>query len=260
MSVVRTDEWLLDFYYKPIEICKKIEDYFEGASAADIYGELTWHGMYCRPDKNGFEVVENLQKNNVWEIVQKEEQELRKLWSGPDIPIFILPSDTNSRRMKYEYNGKSGLAFKNKLFLFISENNTENEIRAILTHEYNHVCRLGNYQKNEEDYVLLDSIIMEGLAENAVRERIGEEFVAAWTAYYSTEELEKMWKNLMLPNRKVPRIHRKHHSILYGLRLYPKMAGYCVGYYLVEKYMKEKGLACKDLMNDPSEKIAKVMD
>ena len=61
----------------------------------------------------------------------------------------------------------------------------------MFTHEYNHVCRLSKFQKSEEDYVLLDSIILEGLAENAVRERLGEEFLATWTSYYSNEELKK---------------------------------------------------------------------
>lgn len=93
-----------------------------------------------------------------------------------------------------DQNGKSGLAFKDKLFLFLSDQNSDNEIRALLVHEYNHVCRLAKNGKQEENYVLLDSIILEGLAENAVRELVGEEYLAKWTSYYTEGQLNQMWK------------------------------------------------------------------
>jgi uncharacterized protein YjaZ len=257
MGVIRTDKWLLDSYHKPIEICEKLKGHFDGALAFEIYDHLTLHGMY-HPLRNGNEVVNKLQKNKVWEIVQEEKLRLQKVWEGPNIPIFIFPSDKNNRKLKQDFNGKSGLAFKDKLFLFISEDNTEKELRALFTHEYNHVCRLSKFQKNEEDYVLLDSIILEGLAENAVRERLGEEFLATWTSYYSNEELQKMWNHLVLPNRNILKNDLKHQNILYGLRFYPKMLGYCVGYYLVKNYIEATIKTSKDLLNIKTDHIAQI--
>ncbi|MFK2825311.1 DUF2268 domain-containing protein [Bacillus sp. B190/17] len=250
MSVVRTDEWLLDSYHQPLDICEKIKGHFHGASPAGIHRHLTKYGMYQRPIKEGSRLVEELKNKHVWEVVEKEERQLQRIWRGPDVPIFILPTQTNDRGMKREHEGKAGVAFHDKIFLFISGHDTESEIRALLTHEYNHVCRLSQYRKSEEDYVLLDTMIMEGLAENAVRERIGEDYVSSWTSYYSNEELERIWKTIMLPNTNMARTHRKHDSLLYGRGFYPKMAGYCVGYYLVKNYMEESRLTCKDLMNE----------
>lgn len=257
MGVIRTDKWLQDSYHQPIEICEKLKEHFNGALAYEIYDHLTQHGMY-QPFKNGHEVVYQLQNNKVWEIVQEEKQRLQKGWEGPNIPIFIFPSDKYNRKLKQDYNGKSGLAFKDKLFLFLSEDNTEKELRALITHEYNHVCRLSKFQKREEDYVLLDSIILEGLAENAVRERLGEEFLASWTSYYSSEELKKMWKSLVLPNRNIPKNDHKHQSLFYGLRSYPKMVGYCVGYYLVKNYIEATNKKGKDLLTIQTEHIAQL--
>jgi uncharacterized protein YjaZ len=257
MGVIRTDKWLLDSYHKPIEICEKLKGHFDGALAFEIYDHLILHGMY-HPLRNGNEVVNKLQKNKVWEIVQEEKLRLQKVWKGPNIPIFIFPSDKNNRKLKQDFNGKSGLAFKDKLFLFISEDNTEKELRALFTHEYNHVCRLSKFQKNEEDYVLLDSIILEGLAENAVRERLGEECLATWTSYYSNEELKKMWNHLVLPNRNILKNDLKHQTILYGLRFYPKMLGYCVGYYLVKNYIEATNKTSKDLLNIKTDHIAQI--
>lgn len=258
MGVIRTDKWLHDSYHQPIEICEKLIGHFSDALAPEIYDYLNQHGMY-QPFRNEFEAVKKLQKNNVWEIVEEENLRLQKVWEGPNIPIFIFPSDKNNRKLQQDFNGKSGLAFKDKLFLFISEENMEMEILALFTHEYNHVCRLTMYPKNEEDYVLLDTIILEGLAENAVREQLGEEFLANWTSYYSNEELKKMWNNLVLPNRNILKSDRKHQNLLYGLRLYPKMLGYCVGYYLVKNYIEATNKTSKDLLNIKTANIAQIL-
>lgn len=258
MSVIRTDEWLLNSYKKPLEICEKITDYFNGVSAAEIYDYLTLHGMYRQPVKNDRAFLTSLQKNNVWKMVEQEEQQLQAKWQGPEVPIFILPLNMKERRNSNKPNEKAGLAFKDKLFLFISESNTEEEIKALLTHEYHHVCRLEKYKKDEEDFSLLDTMIMEGLAEHAVRERLGDGLVSAWTSYYSNKELEKIWQNIILPNIHVPKSHRKHNSLLYGFRFYPKMAGYCIGYYLVQNYLNDTGQTTDELMELPSEVIAKI--
>jgi uncharacterized protein YjaZ len=258
MGVIRTDKWLHDSYHKPIEICEKLIEHFEDASASEIYNYLTQYGMY-HPLRNGNKVVKKLQKNKVWEIVQEENLRLQKMWEGPNIPIFIFPSDIDNRKLKQDFNGKSGLAFKDKLLLFISEDNLEKEIRALFTHEYNHVCRLSKYPKDEDDYVLLDTIILEGLAENAVRERMGEEFLATWTSYYSNEELKKMWNSIVFPNRNILKSDIKHQNILYGLRFYPKMAGYSVGYYLVKNYLEATNKTSKDLLNINPDYIAQII-
>lgn len=260
MSVIKTDKWLLDAYDDPTRLCEKFVKYFDDASASEIHHHLTRYGMYHRPQKGGTALVKKLQHKKIWQIIQKEEEELKKRWGGPNVPIFILPAEANDRKLKRDFNGKSGLAFKDKLFLFVTEENEEQEIKALFTHEYNHVCRLGSLAKNEEDYVLLDTVILEGMAENAVRERLGDEFVAAWTAYYSDQELKKMCEKLLWPNRLIQYHHPKHEDILYGMRFYPKMAGYCMGYYLVKQYMKAKNLSCKELLDRKAETIAQLKD
>ncbi len=257
MAVIQTDQWLKSFYFDPKKICEKLLPYFRNTSAHHLYQYLTMHGMY-RPHIQGEKEVKILQKRNVWELVEKEEKLLRQVWQGPNVPIIIFPADQN-RKIKRDFNGKSGLAFKDKLFLFISPENTDDEIRALLTHEYNHVCRLAKYNKNEDNYVLLDTVIMEGLAERAVGERLGEALQVNWTSYYSDEQLDKMWKNIIYPNRNISMKDRRHQDLLYGLRLtYPKMVGYCVGYFLVKKYAEKTGLTSKELLPKRSEVIAQM--
>ncbi len=257
MSVIRTDRWLVDLYRQPIEICERLKGYFEGTQAYEIYDYLSLHGMY-RPLEQSSEQVKKLQENNVWAIVENENKQLEKTWDGPKVPVFIFPSDITNQRMKVEFQGKAGLAFPDKLFLFISADNSEKEIRSLFTHEYNHVCRLAKFPKKEADYLLLDTIVLEGLAENAVRERFGEEYTVSWTAYYSTDQLETIWNNLVHPNRKLSRTNPKYQAILYGLDSYPKMAGYSVGYYIVQKYLetnKANNLTSKALLPTPTDEF-----
>ncbi|MEH7381712.1 DUF2268 domain-containing protein [Bacillus sp. JJ1533] len=211
------------------------------------------HGMYRTGSKNKAESL----PQNVWAKVEKEYGVLQKQWNGPQIPIFILPADETNTKIKREFNGKSGLAFKNKLFLFFSPHNTDSEIKAVLTHEYNHVCRLKKYRKNEADFTLLDVVILEGFAENAVREHCGNASLADWTKYYSDKELKKIVQQLIIPNRNVKRNERKHDDLLYGKKFYPKMTGYCAGYYLVRNYLEANQLQVKAILGVDSKEFVK---
>ncbi|MFD2761716.1 DUF2268 domain-containing protein [Lentibacillus juripiscarius] len=262
MTVIRTDKWLLDYYEKPVELCRKLKAQFhEDARPVEIHQHLGTHGMYQRPPKDGGdEWIGHLQENGIWQIVRKEERRLQKWWNGPDVPIFIFPSDPYNRKLLKDQNGKSGLAFPDKLFLFVSEENAANEIRALFTHEYNHVCRLNSYSKNIDDYQLLDTVVLEGIAENAVRERFGETYTANWTAYYPDGKLEKLWRHFVYPNRHAPIFSRIHQEILYGHGFFPKMTGYSVGYYLVKNYMDTHQATAPDLLDIEPEIIIEKTD
>ncbi|RLL45127.1 Zn-dependent protease [Oceanobacillus piezotolerans] len=253
MGVIKTDQWLHDLYDKPILICAKLEEYFPGGTADDIFSYLVRNGMYRSPSKDKKKFIEYLQKKNFWEVTSREFDLLRAKWQGPDIPIFIFPSDSNNRKLSKDFNGKSGVAFTDKLFLFISEKTTENELKALFTHEYNHVCRLKHHAKDSSKYNLLDAIILEGLAEYMVGEQLGEALQANWTTYYPAAQIKKWIDHIIIPNSKLTPNNRKYEAILYGRNLYPKMLGYCAGYQLVEAFTKKSKVKGKDLLKLDSE-------
>ncbi|GAA0438516.1 DUF2268 domain-containing protein [Lentibacillus halophilus] len=261
MTVIRTDKWLLDFCENPIDLCQKLKAQFdEDVRSSDIHQHLSNHGMYRQAPMSGEEWIGRLQEKNIWQTVRREERQLRTLWQGPDIPVFIFPSDPFNQTLWKDQNGKSGLAFPDKLFLFVSEKNSENEIRALFTHEYHHVCRLNSYRKHMQDYELLDTIILEGAAESAVRERLGEQYTADWTAYYSNETVERLWKHYVYPNRTAHIVSPIHQQILYGHGFLPKMTGYCTGYYLVNHYMEATNATSSDLLTTEPTTIIEKMD
>ncbi|WP_096155150.1 MULTISPECIES: DUF2268 domain-containing protein [Bacillus] len=254
MSVIQTDRWLSKNYDEPVKVCENLLPYFEDITPRELYDYLGSHGMY-RPTKNGKETVTILQNKNIWKIVQLEWKILKRIWAGPDIPIFIFPSDENNVQIARDFNGKSGVAFKDKLFIFLPKNIGTNELKALLTHEYNHICVLAKEKRKEEEMTLLDSITIEGLAESAVKEQIGKEWTASWANYYTQEQLEGFYKKIISPHKNIKRIEREHNNILFGKGYYPKMVGYCVGYYLVQKAMQNKNITYKELFNMSLEDI-----
>lgn len=255
MGVISTDEWLLESYFEPIKICEKLISYFPKATPREIYQYLLLYGMY-KPIKRDKEIVLKLRSNQVWNVVESEYQKLKQIWAGPEIPIFIFPSNIMSREIVHIYNGKSGLAFRDKLFLFLSGQNSEKEIKAVLTHEYNHVCRLNKYQKEEGEYTLGDSIILEGLAETAVKERYGSKYLAPWTTLYTKEQAIKMWKKYIAPNFELLQSTKKHRDLLYGSKFsYPHMCGYNTGFHIVQQAIEKSNLTSSDLLAYPTDKI-----
>lgn len=251
MPIVRTDEWLEKH---PLKLCERLTPYFEHATARGIYLHLTHHGMYSSTEKVT-ETVTEMKQKRIWERVDALYQQLRKRWNGPDIPIFIFPANARNRKLARDFNSKGGLAYHDKLFLFLLPHHETKEIAAVLTHEYNHVCRLEKQPK--EEYTLLDGIILEGLAEQAVGQFVGKAYEAKWTTYYSDDELRKFWRKYVAPHQSIPPSHSLHDRLLYGRGWYPPLLGYAVGYGIVRQAL-QKGESFSKLMEIPSERIVQL--
>jgi uncharacterized protein YjaZ len=258
MGVINTKKWIIDYGKHPVKLCNCLEEYFKGYSSKEIYNYLASFGMYKPSIFQRGDEFEPFIKEDYWSTVRMHYNELRKKWKGPDVPIFILPVNQRQKQIMSEYNGKTGLAFSDKLFLFLAPEVGSNEIKALLTHEYHHVCRLKYMNKEEKDIKLLDGILLEGLAEHAVKNTCGEQQNASWTKLYSNEQLGKWWKELVYPSRDAYKHEKVYHEILYGLKGHPKMLGYCVGYYLIDLCLLKEKYTLKVLEKLPSEKILEI--
>ncbi|RAK17034.1 uncharacterized protein YjaZ [Anoxybacillus vitaminiphilus] len=261
MAVLPTDEWLMNVKKPPMELCEKLVPYFKEkeATSREIFLHLTRHGM-CRSANGLQQVVQEMKTKRIWEKATEIYKVLIKKWNGPDIPIFIFPADWRNGRLQREFNGKGGLSYRDKLFLFLLPHHTKKEMEALIIHEYNHVCRLRRMAKKEEDYTLLDAIVLEGLSENAVRKYVGPSYNAKWTNYYSAKQLAEFWQKYILPYQSIHVTHPLYDRLLYGLNFYPKMLGYAVGYDLVNRCLQKRDVTFAKLMSLTSEQIAKLAD
>ncbi|MDG4656660.1 DUF2268 domain-containing protein [Ectobacillus antri] len=251
MAIIDTYSWLEEHYEKPEEICRHFTEYMP-LKPMDIYHFLQSRGMY-RPVKGRRNELR--ERKEVWHILQSEFAALRRWLKGPDVPVYILPADRFNRYIQRQYNGKSGLAFRTCIFLFVSSNNSTDELRAMLTHEYHHVCRLAAFYKEEEKYTLLDTMVLEGLAEAAVAARHTPEMHAAWVSYYTKEEAIRLWHRYIKGHIDVRKGTKLHEELVNGLGRYPRLLGYCVGYHIVQDCLAHHKLNTARLLGIDSRKI-----
>ncbi|MGE6630973.1 DUF2268 domain-containing protein [Bacillus sp. NPDC077027] len=245
------------------ELMTQMVPYFEGMEEKDwssLLSHLQGHGM-TKSWASSKRMMDELKEKGFFHLVLKEYKILQKRWYGPNIPIFILPVDEKSKEIREQFFYQSGLAFKDKTFLFLSPNTPKKRVGALLTHEYHHVCRLHFLTKEEKDFTFLDTIIMEGLAEYAVYHRYGEDYTAKWTTLYDESQIKRMYKKWVYGHlhTKVHTDERLIQNLLYGKGNYPKMLGYTVGFNIVKKYFEQHRATEKAFISEPSESFLEVV-
>lgn len=256
MSVIQTQPWLYNFVktcaMKPDEstyaiqcreICVPLIEYFPKVTIEEIQYELLSHGLFEPIEWSKIErTINDMEVKDIWRIVDMEYQRLRNLWKGPEVSTFIFPIRTILGDLKETLPNKSGVAYHNTLFLFLSPSLSVEEIMALFAHEYNHVCRLNHLGVSAGQATLLDSIIIEGLGEYAVKELYGEKWLAPWTNLYSLEHAFIMWNKHFMPSLNVKGVSN-HQVFLYGdvQRDLPEWIGYYLGFQIVDTYYKKHG-------------------
>ncbi|KAB2337712.1 DUF2268 domain-containing protein [Cytobacillus depressus] len=210
--------------------------------------------MY-KPNRKSFENFKQIKTKNYWEKTERIFQKYKKAWKGPDIPIYIFPiAAVNSIFQRRNFK-KSGVAFKDKLFLFISPFEDEKELEALFVHEYHHTCRIHRQNKQLSEATLLDSMILEGLAEHTVADCCGKKYLADWCEYYSKKEILFFWEKFLKQKGSTKKLDKLHDEILYGNGRFPKMVGYAAGFVIVSIYRDEKDYSLKDSFDLPSERF-----
>lgn len=241
MVVMKTDEWLNRLLvssdntvlaHKEI-ICAPLIPFFKNVTAGEIQFELLRQGLF-KPDE--IDIVKRFLTTSFWQTAEQEYNRLRKLWSGPDSAVILLP-------ITQEGPQKNGVAYRKALVLFFSTQIEEIEFKALLAHEYHHVCRLAYLQQSPDQITLLDSLIIEGLAEYTVEQLYGERYLSPWTKRYSKEEIDPIWKQYFVQNLRLNGVNN-HRDYLYGNHKMPPWIGYCIGYRIVQSFAaSQKDLA-----------------
>ncbi|WP_342430256.1 DUF2268 domain-containing putative Zn-dependent protease [Neobacillus sp. FSL H8-0543] len=238
MGIIQTNQWLEEEFNRPTKICKKLLPVFQGQEEEEIYQQLLSYGMY-KPSRATKGIYESLKKNNVWEKAEQLFHTYKKKWGGPDIPIYIFPIGQKVGFFTRQEKVKGGVSFHDKMFLFLSDKVSVSELEALFVHEYHHVCRLNKQEKGFKEYTLLDSIIIEGLAEYAVLKNCGRKYLADWCTMYTESEMLQLWGKYLQNQLNKKKIEKGHDELLYGGGRVPDLLGYAIGYRIVENYYQE---------------------
>lgn len=254
MGIIQTNEWLEEQIADPIRMCENLVPYFDGISAREIYFRLTEFGMY-KPSRTAMDSFKTLKNDNSWAKIGQIFKRYQDKWGGPDIPLFLFPVDQGGGLFRRPDKRKSGVSFKDKLFLFLSPLDDSKEIEALFVHEYHHVCRLNKLNKEMKEYTLLDSLIIEGLAEYAVLKNCGKKYLAQWCHQYSKEQLADFWKSYLQENLAVRKGDKRHDALLYGHGRIPALLGYAAGFSLVQEYFEKHRFSAQLSFSIPAAKF-----
>lgn len=255
MGIIRTDQWLDKHFHQPLEICNEFLDDFRETDATRIYEYLQRFGMY-RPNRATYHSFLQLKEKQVWDQLDKVYKKYRVKWRGPDVNVYLLPlGQTRSFFTKVNRGNKAGVSFEDRMYLFVDDDIKEAELEALFVHEYHHVCRLTLQKRPVHEYTLLDSMVLEGLAEWEVRRSCGEEVQASWCQQYSEENLQTYWQKYIKDHLTVKKYDPLHDELLFGLDSHPPLLGYSIGYWLVASLFKDKKPSIRQTFLLPARKF-----
>ncbi|RST75222.1 hypothetical protein D4T97_008160 [Siminovitchia acidinfaciens] len=251
MGVIRTDLWMDEHFYNPMELCKLASP--EVKNHAHYYQYLRKFGMY-QPSRRTHDMFSRLKEQKAWEHIGKFYKKYKDMWNAHDVGIYIFPIEP-SRQFMSELKGRSGLTFPRKIFLFLSPVEDLKIWESLVVHEYHHAVRMERFKKDPKDYHLLDSLVFEGLAEHAVKKYCGKDYIADWMTLYKRDQLQHYWNRIFKEHLQLEKAHPLHDDLLFGRRGIPKMMGYAIGADLVKGYEGEQPLTVHDSFEISSEKI-----
>jgi uncharacterized protein YjaZ len=249
LGIKETDKWLEKDFWEPEKVCSRLLEEFGEQDPEPIYGYLARFGMY-RPDRVNYRVYEEMSGQGAWEEAGRLLKKYRKKWNGPDTPVYIFPVNRSGSRSRRSHNVlKSGVSFPDKMFLFFEHAKDEKELEALFVHEYHHVCRIRAQKKKLKDYTLLDSMVLEGMAEYAVEKNCGKDYLAPWCTGYSEKELGAWWEKYLKEQLGITKNEEVHDQLLFGKGRYPDLLGYAAGYWIVNQYFKKNNFSTKASFN-----------
>ncbi|MGN1401505.1 MAG: DUF2268 domain-containing protein [Bacillus sp. (in: firmicutes)] len=254
MVVVDTKKWLDRSPLEPIKLTENLLPYFNSVRAEKLYRYLERCGLQLG-NRQAERTVKQLMNIDIWGTVKKIEKDYRHRWKGPDVPIIILPHRKPATFLIS--HDKSGLAYPDKLLLFLSGEVGYDHLEALFIHEYHHVCRLNKLKRSIDGFSLADTMILEGLAEYIVQKLKGEQYLAPWTKQYKPELVERAWTKLYKGKTDISNSEEAYSHMLYGKGMYPFMMGYCIGFQMVERYCAGRKVSLEQTFTlDPQEIIA----
>lgn|GEM_PF-191298 len=224
-------------------LCAPFIESFPTITPEVLHYELLNFGLFDPEERKSVpKWIKKMEARNIWQIVNKEYQFLRKTWNGPSASIFVLPIEREDIKRGEQKIIKNGVAFKGNLFLLLAADISIDELKALIAHEYNHVCRLNFLALTPDEIPLKDSLILEGLGEYAVKDLYGDSSLAPWTNLYPFHHTIEIWKRHFLPALNL--LGSDHHRIyLFGKSKspFPKWIGYQLGFQIVTTFVNNHG-------------------
>ncbi|WP_078579768.1 DUF2268 domain-containing putative Zn-dependent protease [Salipaludibacillus agaradhaerens] len=242
MTIHDSFKWVLNHYIKQESVAKTFAPLLEKRpekSPEEWFHFLHEQGLLpvnSETKKEWFHWRKNVNVKELELFIKK----MRSIFQGPDTEIFIFPLNRNHGAILEGLDGKNGITFPVFILAFWKATLPERDQKALLLHEYHHASRLFHRGENERSVSLLESMIMEGLAEWEVAKQLGETHMAPWTKNYDRRMLLAWWKDVYQHYVLLQGRHTYKSLLFGGERRIPPLTGYKLGYDIVRTHLSHK--------------------
>ena len=190
-------------------------------------------GIYSNEQKMA-ERYNDVDCNNVRSLLSATLQRCeRQLPLTEETTVFCFPWNPPNEEMRGVFEGVYGTApYRNTIHLFIdSEYWSEESLWETIAHEWTHLA-FYEYNTPLEDLTLLDSILLEGLAEVFREDQVGGDS-APWSIALSPQASFSYIQSLRpyFSSQSLKFIQ----TIMLGDEQYPQWLGYSMGYHVVKR-------------------------
>lgn len=205
-------------------------------------GEYTEFGKYnlIRPISNldalGSEIAA-LKRADVSSQIESALRRSAKLLPGPNTMVCVLAADPDTGYVRTDLHGVAGYTFgAGKILLQIAPvADWERWLPYTVAHEYHHSEWTGRYYSGQPTWTLLHSMIFEGKAD-AFAHSVFPELTAPWVDTLTPDQEAAVWP--AMKSELANTDFRVNQKFLFGRDSVPKLAGYTVGFHIVESYLK----------------------
>lgn len=193
------------------------------------------------------------QESSIKKQILSAVKKCQKILPHPDLPIFIFiypwfPSSTD--RILFE--GITALSTYYTMHIFIDPRSfTKASLQKTIAHEWNHLVFYRYHL--EQNYTLLNHIVMEGLAE-IFREEIMGGKTAPWSLALNERETQKQFK--LLRSKLTKRGMKIYKDVFFGNEKYKRWTGYSIGYRFTKEFReKNQKLSWLEIIKSQPENI-----
>lgn len=254
------------------EVEKYIEAVEQGGSADELWEEIViapyWEKLCCyspkdlgdrkpKPIKNINILKEQLlllKAMNVSKISYEFERIAGALPNYDDDPItvVIFPLEDDSSTVKEKQNGVIGTSLWGNLLIQVNPFAEEFEkwIPYVFAHEYHHTV-WGNYwfmlHGGELQNMFIDSLVIDGEADSFALS-LYPSLKPKWIFELTEEVKEQMWRENYADIVREKNVDYVKYMFGDETADIPGCCGYAIGYMLVQKYIRKKGVSIKSIL------------
>ncbi|HEV7675796.1 MAG TPA: DUF2268 domain-containing putative Zn-dependent protease [Candidatus Angelobacter sp.] len=205
-------------------------------------GEYYEYGKYnlTRPIANLGALARELAALRRAHFFGRIEAALRKsarLLPGPDTTVYVLAADPDAAYIRTDLHGTAGYTFgAGKILLQVAPTADWQEwLPYTVTHEYHHSAWTWKHYADQPSWPLLHGILFEGKAD-VFAHTVFPKQTATWANTLAPVQEASVWQKMKPELASTD--FRANDKFLFGREGVPKLAGYTIGFHIVESYIK----------------------